>query len=78
MPQKQLQLRRALPINCVSDAAAKQDDRKWFRADNPNEHQKKKMLAMHSELINSQALSLDWLSKTGRQVVIFIYKKRTN
>ena len=29
-------------------------------------------------ITNSHALSLDWLSKTSRQVVIFIYRQRTN
>ena len=30
------------------------------------------------ELNNSLVLSLDWLNKTSRQVVIFIYRQRTN
>ena len=28
------------------------------------------------ELTNSMALSLDWLNKTSRQVVLFIYRNR--
>ena len=46
IPKRQLQTRRALTINCLSEDAAKQDDKKWFRAGNPNENQKKRMLAM--------------------------------
>ena len=38
----------------------------------------RKLSYAEKEITNSQAFSLSWLIKTSRQVVIIIYRQRTN